>query len=130
MRDSYPSSKIRIAMNDCEECISGELPSAFRALGHKTRLAIVAVLQDRAAASKGGVRTFEDDPHWCRFGELRAGMDVSKSSLSYHVTELAGADLIERASRGRRTYLRVRAGRIQQVASFLSNRYVEGEPGE
>ena len=104
---------------------------AFDALSHRDRLRILSHLAHRyeeGDAPEGGY--IQDDSRACTFGTLRSEVDLRQSSLSYHVRILADAGLIDRVSRGRYTYLRVRRDRIGGLSRFLDELGgAEGEPG-
>lgn len=81
-------------------------------------------LLDRALACEEASRP-EDcslDPTCCGFGELTADLDLTKGTVSRHLTELEQAGLIERRREGRRVYVRADVERIEELRTFLDAR--------
>lgn len=98
-----------------------ELHSAFQALGHPHRLAIVRRLRERALACCEGDRS-EDctmDPASCNVSELLESVPCAPSTLSHHLKELESAGVIERARDGREVLCRVNEARLGELARFL-----------
>jgi DNA-binding transcriptional ArsR family regulator len=81
-----------------------DLDTAFRALAHPTRRAMVALLA-------GGERTV---------GELAAPFDVSLAASSKHLRVLEGAGLVRRRIVGRTHTCSLEAGPLRQVADWTA----------
>lgn len=99
-----------------------DLSTAFKALGHPHRLAIVRRLLDEALAcdapSPGACRPGSD---CCDFSTLAEELDVGKPTVSHHLKELRQAGLIERLQDGRRVYCRINEVRLEDLRAFLAN---------
>ena len=98
-----------------------DLSTAFKALGHPHRLAMVQRLIGEALACEASsAESCQLDPACCDFATLASELGVGKSTVSHHLKELAQAGLIERVRNGRRLYCRVNENRLEELRSFLS----------
>lgn len=101
-----------------------DLNSAFKALGHPHRLAIVRRLLEQALSCCEADRPDDCtlDPTCCNFGTLADELDVGKATVSHHLKELERAGLVERLREGRRVYLRADLDRMETLRQFLDAR--------
>lgn len=98
-----------------------DLSSAFKALGHPHRLAIVRRLLDEALACEApSAEGCGLDPSCCDFSALADDLDVGKPTVSHHLKVLQQADLIERLRDGRRVYCRINEERLDELRAFLA----------
>ena len=97
-----------------------DLSTAFKALGHPHRLAIVRRLIDEALACEApSAEACQLDSACCDFATLASELGVGKSTVSHHLKQLAHAGLIERFRDGRRVYGRVNEKRLEELRRFL-----------
>lgn len=100
--------------------MTGDLSTAFKALGHPHRLALVQRLLEEAIACETSLPDCCGlDSACCNFSSLVEELDVGKSTVSHHLKELHRAGLIERKRNGRRVYCRISEGRLSELRSFL-----------
>lgn len=98
-----------------------DLSSAFKALGHPHRLAIIRRLLDEALACEApSAEDCELDPACFDFSALADDLDVGKPTVSHHLKVLQQADLIERFRDGRRVYCRINEERLEELREFLA----------
>ncbi len=101
--------------------MSQSLDTAFKALGHPKRLAILKRLI-RRVHSCCAVNKEEDcclEEPTCDFGALKEDLGISKSSLSLHLKELRHAGLVESIKRGRKVALQVNPDRLEELKEFF-----------
>jgi DNA-binding transcriptional ArsR family regulator len=95
--------------------------TAFKALGHPKRLAIMKRLIRRVHTCCS-VNREEDcclEEPTCDFGALKEDLGISKSSLSLHLKELRHAGLVESIKRGRKVALQVNPDRLEELKTFF-----------
>ncbi len=92
-----------------------EATLAFSALGHETRLNIFRLLVQRA--NTGVTPT-----------EIVELLGIPAATLSFHLKELAHANLIQSTRDGRQLIYRPRFGFVDQLVSFLSDNCCNGQP--
>lgn len=98
-----------------------DLSSAFKALGHPHRLAIVRRLLDEALACEApSTECCEFDAACCDFSALADDLDIEKPTVSHHLKALQQAGLIERRREGRRVYCRINEERLEELREFLA----------
>ena len=71
----------------------------FKALSNPTRLSIFLRL---ASCCKPGTVGYLDSEHTAYIGELSAGVDVGKSTVSHHIKELRRVGLIRTERQGQK----------------------------
>lgn len=101
--------------------MSQSLDTAFKALGHPKRLAILKRLI-RRVHSCCDVNREEDcclEEPTCDFGALKEDLGISKSSLSLHLKELRHAGLVESIKKGRKVALQVNPDRLEELKEFF-----------
>lgn len=84
------------------------------ALAQATRLRIVSIV---AAAGTAGIAA----------GEIARALRCPASTLSFHLKELARAELLDARSRGRYVIYALRPGVLDQLAQYVKD--LGGEPG-
>lgn len=101
--------------------MNDELSTAFKALGHPNRLRIVRLLLERDWACCDQARPTDCalDAASCNVGELADELEVSLSTTSHHLKELARSGVLERERRGRRLFCRVDRSRLRELRAFL-----------
>lgn len=95
--------------------------TAFRALGHPRRPAIVRLLleRDRACSDRERPEDCRLDPASANVGELADRLEVAPSTTSHHPMELERAGLLERQREGRRLFCRVDTATLRLVWQWL-----------
>jgi ArsR family transcriptional regulator len=89
--------------------------AALSALAQPSRLEVFRLL----------VRTGEAG---CCAGEIAEQLDLPKPTLSFHLKELARAELIEAQRDGRTIIYRVRVGGIRDLMAYLTEDCCQGRP--
>lgn len=98
-----------------------DLSSAFKALGHPHRLAIVRRLLDEALSCDApSADSCDLDAACCDFSALADDLDVGKPTVSHHLKTLQQAGLVERLRDGRRVYCRIDEARLEELRAFLA----------
>lgn len=98
-----------------------DLSSAFKALGHPHRLAIVRrLLHEALTCEAPSAESCELDPACCDFSALADELDVGKPTVSHHLKTLQQARIIERFRDGRRVYCRINEERLEELRTFLA----------
>lgn len=88
---------------------------AFVALGHESRLAIFKLLTQKG---------LEGMPA----GEIAKYFDMPGATLSFHLSQLTSAKLIEAKKEGRTIHYSVQFKRIKKLMKYLSENYYKNKP--
>ena len=88
---------------------------AFIALGHESRLAIFRYLTQQG---EEGVPA----------GEISRHFDMPGATLSFHLSQLSAAKLVDARRDGRTIYYSVKFKRIKKIMKYLSENYYQNKP--
>ena len=89
--------------------------NAFAALGHETRLLLYRHLVKVGAAGIGA-------------GDLADVLEISPSSLTFHVAQLERVDLVVSRREGRRVIYSADFGAMGELVDFLTQECCDGHP--
>ncbi len=87
---------------------------AFVALGHESRLAIFKLL-----TKKG--------PEGMAAGDIARYFDMPGATLSFHLSQLVAAKLIDSTKQGRTIFYSVKFKRIKKIMNYLSDNYYKNK---
>mgnify|MGYP001335550054 CR=1 FL=1 len=90
---------------------------AFVALGHESRLFIFKLLTQKG---KEGMPA----------GEIARHFDIPGATLSFHLTQLSNAKLVDSRKEGRTVYYFVKYKRIKKLMNYLSDNYYKNKPSK
>ena len=85
--------------------MTGSLTDAFKALGDPTRRAILGLLQEQDRTA----------------GEIAGHFEISKPSISHHLSQLKAAGLVSSERRGQQIVYRLETTVVQDLMRWLMN---------
>lgn len=88
---------------------------AFVALGHESRLAIFKYLTQKG---EEGVSA----------GDISRHFDMPGATLSFHLSQLTSAKLVDSRKEGRTVFYSVKFKRIKKLMKYLSENYYQNKP--
>jgi DNA-binding transcriptional ArsR family regulator len=87
---------------------------AFVALGHESRLAIFKLLTKKGEAGMPA-------------GEIARYFDMPGATLSFHLSQLVAAKLVDSLKEGRTIHYSVKFKRIKKLMNYLSENYYKNK---